>query len=49
MCGEKKETVQHILADAQKEYKRRQDNLAKRFHGELCKKNGLEYLPDGGW
>ena len=47
MCGERGETVQHIVSGceklAQKEYKRRHDNVAKRVHWELCKKNGLEY------
>ena len=28
---------------AQKEYKRRQDNAAKKVHWNLCKKNRLEY------
>ena len=28
---------------AQKEYKRRHDNLAKKIHWDLCKKNGLEH------
>ena len=27
----------------QKEYKRRHDNVAKKVHWDLCKKNGLEY------
>ena len=28
---------------AQKEYKRRHDNIAKKVHWDLCKKNGLEH------
>ena len=28
---------------AQKEYKRRHDNVAKKVHWDLCKKNGLEH------
>ena len=27
---------------AQKKYKRRQDNVARKVHRELCKKHGLE-------
>ena len=36
----------HLVSDfpklAQKQYKRRNDNVARRVHWELCKKNGLE-------
>ena len=28
---------------AQKEYKRRHDNVAKKVHWDICKKNGLEH------
>ena len=46
MCGNKGETVQHIICEceklAQKEYKRRHDNVARRLHWDLCKKNGLK-------
>ena len=58
ICGNKGETVQHIICEceklAQKEYKRRHDNVAKRLHSDLCKKNGLKcnekwyaHEPDG--
>ncbi len=47
MCGKKGESVQHIISEceklAQKEYKRRHDNVAKKIHWELCKKNALEH------
>ena len=47
MCGKRGESVQHIISEceklAQKEYKRRHDNVAKKIHWELCKKNGLEH------
>ena len=46
MCGNKGETVQHIICEceklAQKEYKRHHDNVARRFHWDLCRKNGLK-------
>ena len=51
MCGKRGETVHHIVSDceklAQKEYKRRHDNVARKVHGELCKKNALEH--DESW
>ena len=58
MCGKREESVQHILSEceklAQKEYKRRHDNVAKRIHWELSKKHALErkerwydHKPDG--
>ena len=47
MCGKRGESVQHIISEceklAQKEYKRRHDNVAKKIHWELCKKNALEH------
>ena len=47
MCGEKGESVQHISSRceklAQKEYKRRHDNVAKKIHWDICKKNRLEH------
>ena len=47
MCGKRGESVQHIISEceklAQKEYKRRHDNVAKTIHWELCKKNALEH------
>ena len=43
MCGKREESVQHIINEceklAQKQYKRRHDNVAKKIHWELCKKN----------
>ena len=47
LCGEKGESVQHITSGCeklpQKEYKRRQDNVAKKVHWDICRKNGLEH------
>ena len=44
---EKGKSVQHLVSGceklAQKEYKRRHDNVAKKVHWDLCKKNGLEH------
>ena len=46
LCGTKEETVMHLFSGfpklAQKQYKRRHDNVARRVHWELCKKHGLE-------
>ena len=46
LFGTKSESVQHLVSGceklAQKEYKRRHDNVAKKVHWDLCKKNGLE-------
>ena len=43
---EKCESVQHLVSGceklAQKEYMRRHDNVAKKLHWDLCKKNRLE-------
>ena len=42
----KGESVQHLVSGceklAQKEYMRRHDNVAKKLHWDLCKKNRLE-------
>ena len=47
LCGKKGESVQHLVCGceklAQKEYKRRHDNVAKKVHWDFCKKNGLEH------
>lgn len=47
LCGKRGETVQHVICEceklAQKEYKRRHDNVAKKVHWDLCKLNGLEH------
>ena len=44
---EKGESVQHITSGceklAQKEYKRRHNNIAKKVHWDICKKNRLEH------
>ena len=56
--GKKCECVQHLVCGceklAQKEYKRRDDNVTKKVHWDFCKKNGLEhtekwyeYVPEG--
>ena len=46
MCEEKGETVHHIVSEckkmAQKEYKRRHDNVARIVHWHLCKKYNIE-------
>ena len=46
LCGKKGESVQHITSRceklAQKEYKRLHDNVAKKFHWDICEKNTLE-------
>ena len=46
MCGERGETVQHIICEckkiAQSEYKRRHDTVAKLVHWKLCEKHNLE-------
>ena len=46
MCGKGIKSLQHIVSEceilAQKEYKRRHDNVAKKIHWDLCKRNGLE-------
>ena len=40
VCGEKGETINHIVSEckmlAQREYKRRHDNIARNIHWELC-------------
>ena len=47
LCGKRGETVQHIICEceklAQREYKRRHDNVAKKVHWDLCKSNGLDH------
>ena len=47
LCGKKGQSVQHITSAceklAQKEYKRRHGNVAKKVHWDICKKNGLEH------
>ena len=46
MCGERGETVQHIICEckklAQREYKRRHDTVAKLVHWKLYEKINLE-------
>ena len=47
LCGKKCESVQHLVCGceklAEKEYKRRHDNVAKEVQWDFCKKNGLEH------
>ena len=47
LCGKKGENVQHITSGceklAQKEYKRQHNNVTKKVHWDICKKNGLEH------
>ena len=47
LCGKKGESVQHITSGceklAQKVYKRRLNNVAKKVHWDICKKNRLEH------
>ena len=51
LYGQKSQRVQHSVSGceklAQKEYKRQQDNVAKKVHWVLCKKYGLEQA--GKW
>ena len=46
MCGKKGESISHIVSEcsklAQKEYKRRHDNIARIIHWKLCDKYGLK-------
>lgn len=46
MCGDKKETINHIISEcpklAQKEYKRRHDKVATAIHWTLCKRYDLD-------
>ena len=45
-CGEKSESVGHLVSEcsklAQKEHKKKHDNVARIVHWELCGKHGLE-------
>ena len=51
LCGKIGASVQHLVCEceklAQKEYKRRHDNEAKKIHWDFCKKNGLEHTESG--
>ena len=46
MCDKKSETISHIVSEceklAQKEYKRRHDNVARIVHWKLCGKYNLK-------
>ena len=46
MCGERGETMQHIICEckklSQREYKRRHDRVAKLVHWKWCEKYKLE-------
>ena len=37
-----RETITSVEFNSQKEYKRGHDNVAKKVHWDICKKNGLE-------
>ena len=47
LCGKKGRSVQHITRgcekSAQNEYKKQHDNVAKKVHWNICKKNVLEH------
>ena len=47
LCGKKGESLQHIISRceklAQKQYKRRHNNVAKKVRWDICQKNGLEH------
>ena len=58
MCDKKKETISHFVSEcetlAQKEYKRRHNNVARTVHWKLCGKYNLkrsekwyEHVPEG--
>ena len=51
LCGKKGESVQHLVGRfeklAQKEHKRRHENVAKNVNCGFCKKNGLEHRKNG--
>ena len=46
MCGERLESVYHLVSEcsklAQREYKRRHDDVARYTHWQLCEKGGFE-------
>ena len=46
MCGEKGEAISHLVSEcgklAQREYKRRHDNVVRYVHWQLCNKGGFE-------
>eukprot|EP00112_Aurelia_sp_Birch-Aquarium-sp1_P017310 Seg3997.2 transcript_id=Seg3997.2/GoldUCD/mRNA.D3Y31 product="hypothetical protein" protein_id=Seg3997.2/GoldUCD/D3Y31 len=47
LCGDSTETVRHIVSGckklAQREYRKRHDNVALRVHWEICRKYGIYY------
>ena len=51
MCGEKGKTISHIVSEcsklAQREYKRRHDNVARMVYWKLCEKSYLKSLKNG--
>ena len=51
MCDKKRETISHIVSEcdelAQKEYKRRHDNVARIVHWRLCGKYNLKKVKIG--
>ena len=48
LCGKKGENVQHLVSGCEKidqrEYKKRDDNVAKKVYWDLCQKSGLENM-----
>ena len=46
MCGERGETLQHVIRECEKlvqrEYMRRHDTVAKLVHWKLCENHNLE-------
>ena len=46
MCGEKGESIYHLISEcgklAQREYKRRHDDVARYVHWQLCQEAGIE-------
>ena len=53
MCGERGETMQHIICECkkleQREYKRRHNTVAKLVHWKLCEKYNLERKEKWYW
>ena len=51
LCGKNGESVQNFVSGcekfAQREYKRRHNNVANKVHWDLCKKYGLENTENG--
>ena len=47
LCGKRGETIQHVLCEceklAQRKYKRRHDNVAKKVYWYLCRNSGIDH------